>query len=249
MASGTVGAIPNPMSPIDAPMIPVKTRAAVADPALDRLERHPGDEAADAGRGHEDPEPAGPDPELVGGDRQHELVGEADGSRSDRHEHEHAERRIRRGVADRLEEWPDDRGARPVLAAVDAFQPEAGHGDDRGPEQQRRDDERERRRGRGQQRPTQQAADDPGGVHVQEVERRRARHGRSGDELGDDGDRRRGPDRLGHPEPERQQRDERERRQPGRSPARPGPRPSPSIAPNDSSSITRAPSRSVRTPA
>ena len=53
---------------------------------------------------------------------------------------------------------------------------------------------------RRQDEPAQQPADDPGGVHVQEVEDRRARDRRRRDEVVDDGHRRRRADRLGHTE-------------------------------------------------
>ncbi len=121
-------------------MMPPKT-ARPADPALDRLEREPRDHPADPGRSHQQAKPARPDPEFGGGDREHEGIGQPDATGRDRHQHQDAEGRIGGGIADGLDEWPDDRRPRPIRGLVRQIEPEPGHGQDRGGEQGRGDGE------------------------------------------------------------------------------------------------------------
>ena len=119
------------MSPIEAPINPPEGRPAVPDPALDRLERQPGDKTADAGGGHQDAEAAGTDAELHGCDGQHESVRQPERARRDGEEHEDPECRVGGGIPDRLDEQTQERGTRAALG------PQSRHHDDRHGEEQR----------------------------------------------------------------------------------------------------------------
>ena len=115
----------------------------MADPALDGLQRHARHETADADRNRQGAETGRADPELLGGDRQHEGVSDADHPRCDGQGDEHAERRVADRVAGRLHEWPEESGVRTFLPRMRLRRPNHGQHRDRHREQDRRDEEGE----------------------------------------------------------------------------------------------------------